>query len=351
MRVTRLAALGFALVLLVLPAARVTAQPPTALLDQLEPELHTRLVGIERAIGVCLGALMRGRDSVVEGEVLAAMTRRIDSDAQSPSDREAERGYAALGVRAAAVIARAQAFHRAVLAVFASVPAPERRRALEALVARYRSEPAVALPDAPKDMTVLYDHSYTSFVPPRPGETEPRRELPFPRVTGLVWASYWYQLAAQEALEAPAGAERERALATVAERYQRKRSASAPPDGYPTELPLAPSIAPGLVAVHEGSAAIVDNLHMLLDVLADTLAHAAVRDRRAAAEAVVAQFLDRRFRCVQTDEWITVALRHSIFEQGGPALGAMAANERNAFFGAHAQHFGPRRTPPPCDPE
>jgi hypothetical protein len=46
-----------------------------------------------------------------------------------------------------------------------------------------------------------------------------------------------------------------------------------------------------------------------------------------------------------------MALRHSIFAQGGPALATMTTFERNAFSGNHGQHYGPRRAPPACDPE
>jgi hypothetical protein len=104
------------------------------------------------------------------------------------------------------------------------------------------------------------------------------------------------------------------------------------------------------VATHEGAASILDNLHMLLDVLADVLVHPKVANRRAAVASVVEQFSTRQYRCVQADEWIVVALRHSIFAQGGPALTPMTARERNAFSGVHGQHYGPRRAPPPCDP-
>jgi hypothetical protein len=137
----------------------------------------------------------------------------------------------------------------------------------------------------------------------------------------------------------------------VAERFARKLSSGAPPDAFPTELPLAPSIAPGLVAAHERAAAIIDNLDMMLDVIAEVLVYPDVADRRAAVSEVLAQFTDRRYRCVPADEWIVVALRHSIFEQGGPALGMMSGNERNAFYGGHGQHFAGRRTPAACEPD
>jgi len=99
------------------------------------------------------------------------------------------------------------------------------------------------------------------------------------------------------------------------------------------------------------AASILDNLDMMLDVLSDVLVHPAVADRRAALNEVLRQFKTREFRCVQTDEWIVVALRHSIFAQGGFALRPMDAYERNAFFGGHSQHYAARRQPPACDPE
>jgi hypothetical protein len=258
-------------------------------------------------------------------------------------------GGDALGLEAARLIRRAFAFEREVIAIHASHPAGARRAALDAAVARYQQGPAVA--DAAKDMAILYDHPYTSFVPPVPPEAEPHRELRYPALTGAVWAARWYGLAVLTPLEDfPAGEERDRALAIVDDRLRAKLSRGVPPAALPTELPLAPAIAPGLVATHDRTAAIIDNLHMMLDVLADVLVHPGVKNRRAAVQTVVEQFSTRDHRCVQVDEWIVVALRHSIFAQGGPALAAMSARERNAFSGVHGQHYGPRRLPPPCDP-
>ena len=210
---------------------------------------------------------------------------------------------------------------------------------------------SVLLPDAAKDMTILYDHPYTSFIPPTPPATEPRRKLAYPTLTGFVWSAHWYELAALEPLESfgdPAA--RDRDLATVAERLKRKLSFGKPPDAFPGELPLAPAIAPGLVALHERAASIIDNLNVMQDVLLDILVRSDVPNLRATVNEVVGEFTNRQFRCVSSDEWIVVALRHSIFEQGGPAVGTMGY-ERNAFSGGHGQHYAVRRAPPPCSPE
>jgi hypothetical protein len=314
----------------------------------LPPEVEARLIGIERAQAVALGALAAG-GTIDEADVLRRMTDRI-SRAPAAVDPEAEKGAAALGFTAREILRRTHAFHREVVAVFANAPAADRQRTLDAAVTRYKRG-GPTLPDAPKDMTILYDHPYTSFAPPEPPGTEPRRELRYPKLTGFVWASHWYELAVIEPLQDLNDARaREEGLAIVDERFRRKLSGATPPDAFPTELPLAPAIVPGLVAVHERAAAILDNLNIMTDVIADILVHPGVKDRLSEVDRLVAQFMDRRYRCVQTDEWIVVALRHSIFDQGGFALKPMAGYERNAFSGGHGQHYAVRRAPPPCDP-
>jgi hypothetical protein len=309
------------------------------------PDLYARLIGLERAHGVLYGALIQSRGKLKEPDVYRRMTERLAADAatRAARDLEAEKGYDALGARGAEIIRRTQAFHREVLAIFAGVDAPEREHALEAAVDRYLSKPNVSLPDAPKDMGILYDHPYTAFVN---DEFNPRRELKYPTLNGFVWASHWFQLAAQEPLDASVDkSERVTGLKIVNERFDRKLSNGTPPDAYPTELPLAPSIAPLLVSASERAAAIIDNLNMMHDVLADVAVHPKVTNLRAAMDEVITQFTDRSYRIVEVDDWITMALRHSIFEQGGPALGTMTRSERNNS--GHLQHLRGGRAIPP----
>lgn len=320
-----------------------------AAFKQAWPDVHARLVALERAQGVFIGALAAGKGPVDEPAVLQRMTQRTAARSGTGADAEADSGYATLGPRGAEVVTRTHAFYREVVAIIATTPPADRHAALDAALTRYSSRSDVALPDAPKDMTLLYDHPYSSFLPPEPGELEPRRKIVYPSLTGFVWAAHWYQLAAQEPLERFADTgERSRGLTLVAEKFQRKLSGGTPPDAYPSELPLAPTIAPGLVSLHEKSAAVIDNLNMMLDIVADVLVHPDVRDRKKAVDDVIAQFTQRTYRCVIADEWVLMALRHSIFQQGGPALGAMTANERNGG-GGHMQHFAGRRSVTPCE--
>lgn len=340
------------------PLSFAQAGPPAAGVGQdaglamVAPPVHARLLGEERAQALLFEALAAPGRRLAERAVRQRMTHLLaDAAPAAAPDADAVRGFDVLGPAAARLVRGGFAFQREVVAIYASRPPADRRAALEAAVRRYQAGPGPVIGDAAKDMSILYDHPYTSFVPPVPPEAEPHRELVYPALTASLWAARWYGLAVLTPFEdLPAGAARDRALEFVEGRLRAKLALAAPPEAPPSELPLAPAIAPGLVATHEGAASIVDNLHMMLDVLADVLVHPKVPNRRAAVTSVVEQFSTRSYRCVHVDEWIVVALRHSIFAQGGPALTPMTARERNAFSGVHGQHYGPRRAPPPCDP-
>ena len=302
------------------------------------PELYKLLAGTARAHGVFYGELGRGRGKVREAGTFERMTRRTSPRGLvSRQDTEAEAGYAVLGARGSDLIRRTQAFQLEALAILATVGPAERTKALDEAADRYLSRPEVSLPDVPKDMTILYDHPYSSIVVPLPGA--PKRKTP--RLKGFLWAAAWLQLAAAEPLEVMAGADRARGLRVVTDRFQRKLAEGTPPHTFPSELPLAPSIAPELVTTHPRTAAIIDNLNMMHAVLADVLESAKVSNVRAALDEVFAKFTNRTYRVADEEDWIRMALRHSIFEQGGPAIGVMTVSDRNGS--GHLQHLGGAR--------
>lgn len=316
---------------------RIDPERRVVVFEREHPELNALLIGIERAHAVRYGVLARERGRVREPEAFAKMKRHIDARLPDASDPLADAGYAAIGARGAGVIRRAHAFHREALAILATVDKSEWAAALDQAVDRYLADPA-ALPDVPKDMTILYDHPYTSIVIGLPGA--PKK--PTSKLTGFIWASHWLQLAVAEPLVLADGDDaRRRDLKVVADRFYRKLSSGKPPHAFPTELPLAPAIAPELVTVHVRTAAILDNLNMMQAVLSDVLAHPKVINLRAALDEVIAQFTDRTQRIVDVDDWIRMALRHSIFEQGGPAIGVMTVSDRNGS--GHFQHLAGAR--------
>lgn len=298
------------------------------------PDVYALLIGAARAHGVLYGELARGRGKPREAETFERMTRRTSPGGlASRRDPEAEAGYAVLGARGAELVRRTQAFQLEALAILATVDPADRTKALDAAANRYLSRADVSLPDVPKDMTILYDHPYSSIVVPVPGAPKPKT----PRLKGFVWAATWLQLAAAEPLELSTGDDRARGLALVTDRFHRKLAYGAPPHTFPSELPLAPSIAPELVTTHARTAAIIDNLNMMHAVVADVLESRKVKNTRAALDEVIAQFTSRTYRVVDEEDWIRMALRHSIFEQGGPAIGVMTVSDRNGS--GHLQHL------------
>lgn len=302
-------------------------------------DLHDLLVRLERAHGVLLGALAREgetvrerRDTVPTSGFEAATLQRLmdvvggDGTADGVAD-DAEDGYRALGTRGREVVRRGQAFQREVLSMLSDPGVVDKSAALDAAVARYRSRPDIALPAIPKDMDVLYGHPHALAF-----------RTHYPELDGLVWAGHWLRLAATEPLtDLPAGPERQAGIDTVTTRYHAKLSFGEPPQAFPSELPLAPAIAPGFIWHSPESAMIWDNLSMLMEVLGDILASPETADVETSIGATLDFFLDADQAVTDRDEWEIMALRHGIFFQGGFPLAVMTRSERNA--GMHAAHL------------
>jgi hypothetical protein len=201
-----------------------------------------------------------------------------------------------------------------------------RQTALAQAVALYQSRPEAALPTGPKNMDVLYEH---------------REALDFRTgyldLDGLIWAGHWLQLAATKPLLDLSVAERSAGLETVRDRYHSKLSYGEPPEFFPSELPLAPAIATDLNFMSPEIAGIWDNLSMMEEVLADILASPDVVDEHAAIEAAVDFFLDPEVAVTDPIDFSAMALRHGIFNQGGPPLAVMTKSELNG--GGHGAHL------------
>ena len=302
-------------------------------------DLHDLLTRLGQVHGVLLGELAREGEAVRErGDTLptagfddATVERLIDAlrdDGRADRlARGAAEGYRALGPRASEVLRRGQSFQHEVLSILSDPEVADRSAALDAALARYRSRPDVALPAVPKDMDVLYGHPHALAF-----------RTHYPQLDGLVWSGHWLRLAATEPLtDLTAGPERQAGIDTVTARFHAKLSFGEPPQAFPSELPLAPAIAPGFIWYSPESAMVWDNLSMLMEVLGDILASPETTDVEASLEATLDFFLDPEQAVTDRDEWEIMALRHGIFFQGGFPLAVMTENERNA--GMHAAHL------------
>jgi len=305
------------------------------------PELHDLLFRMERAHGVMFRGLAEEGDAVraradtmptfgFELDMVERLTQLVsDPGTADEVAEEAAAGFAVFGDRGAEIIARGNAFYREVLGILAEpgMSFPERRAAVGEAVARYRSRPEVALPPAPKNMDILYDHPYALDF--RTGYTD---------LDGLVWAGHWLRLAATEPLTDFADkAVRAEGIDTVTARYFAKLSYGEPPEFFPSEIPLAPAIAPGIIFLSPESAMIWDNLSMMQEVLADILASPGVEDVDEAVEDAIAFFMDPVEGITEQGVWEIMALRHGIFFQGGYPLRPMRESELNV--GGHVAHM------------
>jgi len=337
-------ALSIALSSLVVPST-TSAQAPddlgghAAILKRDHPGLYDLMLRIERAHGLMFGGLaaegdaMRERkDSIAtygfELDMVERLTALVGGEGTVDDvEEEAAAGYAVLGPRAAQIIARGNAFWRETLGILAGEQNFQARRAaLAAAVERYQSHEDVALPVIAKNMDILYQHPYTEDF--RRGYAD---------LDGFVWAGLWLNLAASEPITDFTGEARRSGIDTVTTRYQAKLSYGEPPEFFPSELPLAPTIAPGLIFISPETAMIWDNLSMLQEVLADILAAPDVPDVQEAVDEAVAFFMDPVSGITDQGQWEIMALRHGIFFQGGYPLAFMKESELNV--GGHAAHL------------
>lgn len=344
----RLAIIQSVAALALFAASPVVAQTPRdfshheELLRREQPATYDLIVRLDRIQGLLLGALAE------EGETVRASAEKLPdpnfefdmldrlgmlTSAEGRLDdlaRESDAGYAQLGSQAAGIIEWTNHFRRGVLGILADPTIDTRdarREALRQAVAIYRSRPEFALPTMPKNMDVLYDHPYALDF--RTGYTD---------LDGLIWAGHWFKLAASKPLLDLTGAELAAGVDTVHARYYSKLTYGEPPEFFPSELPLAPTIAADVSYLSPETTAIWDNQTMMEEVLADILASPRVTDRQGSIDAAVAFFMDPKLEVVDPVEFAAMALRHGIFFQGGFPLVLMLQSERNA--GGHADHGG-----------
>ena len=317
-------------------------QSRASVLEREYPDFYDLLFRIERAHGLLYAGLMEEGETVrangdglptfeFEFDMLDRLSRLTGEEgrAEHVAD-EAAAGFAVLGDEAAQTIAWGNEFYRDVMGVLAD-PAvtvfADRKAALVEAVERYRSRPELALPSQPKDMDILFEHGYALQF--RGGYAD---------LDGLIWAGYWLKLAASEPLTDLREKEpRQEGIDTVTNRYHLKLSYGQPPEFFPSELPLAPAISPGLIFLSPEASAILDNLSFMQEVFVDIMAAPEVPDVQAALDAALSAFLDPEYRISTRGDWESMALQHGIFFQGGYPLAVMTQSERNAD--GHAAHL------------
>ena len=260
---------------------------------------------LETDARIALGELVRGNHSLEQAE-------------------SAFENSSALTERAAKVLAHGRSFERNIWNIFSndSTTIYQKQMAIEEAVQEYRnSEPTAAVSLSPKTADLYLGHIYADAF-----------RMGFPKLSGLLYANQWLQLASLEAIiigqvDPQFGGR----VPLTMERYWNKVGSDTGMTMFPapTEMPSAPAISPQLYSQAPQAAIIIDNLNMLESALADVVAYPNLQDRETVIDQVVAQYTSNDMHLAETMEYLLNALRGGIFNQGGPAIGDLSRSERN----------------------
>ena len=204
-------------------------------------------------------------------------------------------------------------FERQVLDVLAQSPLsePDRDGRMAELVANYRSRSGVAVSAQPKSMELADGQEHSLGFRQR-----------YPKYNGLMWAARWVRAALRETLasDAPANEIARNQAAVIARFREMTRGA---PATTPYLLPLAPAIAPTFARRYPDAAAILDNLYMLEDAIADVLVEREIPQsaKRQEILRVAALFRTDSVASVDVQQWLKNAEEMGLNNMGGAAVG------------------------------
>jgi len=258
-------------------------------------------------------------DLEVESRInLLAVMRGQHSDEAAAGAYEAS---TAINRHAGEVLKRGRDFEKQLFAIYVDDSISNKQAAVASAITEYLSDAQHSVATFPKESQYLITHEQaTGFT------------TSFPRLSGFLWSQQWLQLAALEAvilenLDSQFAGGVDIAL----ERFWNKIGSVGGMSMFPppSELPMAPAIAPDLYSQSPEAAFILDNLNILETVIADILSYPNETDREAKIDAAVALFTDKNVTDTEPMEYLLFALRGGIYNQGGPAIGDLTQSERN----------------------
>lgn len=224
-----------------------------------------------------------------------------------------ENDFAKLAPEAVAMIDWVQRLRRQSYDILAdeSAGADERDGRIAELVAYYRSRSALAVSTKPKSLDALDGQFYSLAF---------RRQ--YPKYNGLMWASRWLQVGLYEPLLAGnTAAERKRLSEATVTRF--RQMLQNPPESMPYIMPMTPVIAPMFARRYPELAAVLDNAHMLEDVIADILVAREVPRSAKRQEILRAATVFRSDTAFATayDSWLAMTATVGANNMGGLPIG------------------------------
>ncbi len=258
-------------------------------------------------------------DLEVEARVrLLEMTRARYNRAEAESAFE---NSSAINRHTAEVFKRGRSFEERLFVIYIDDSIEDKRAAVTAAIEDYLSDDQHSVATAPKESDYLLEHAQANGL-----------KSAFPLLRGFLWTHQWLQLAALEAVILQGLDSQFTGGVNVAlERFWNKVGSSGGMTMFPapSELPMAPAIAPDLYSQSPEAAIILDNLNLLETVIADILAYPNVENRDELMDQAVAFFTDKETNNAESMDYLLFALRGGIYNQGGPAVGELMQSERN----------------------
>ncbi|MEX0964888.1 MAG: hypothetical protein WDZ52_12685 [Pseudohongiellaceae bacterium] len=255
----------------------------------------------------------------VEARVrLLEMTRAKHSHEAA---RSAFNNSSAINRHTAEVFKRGRGFEERLYTIYIDDSIDDKRAAVATAIEDYLSDDQHSVATAPKESDYLLEHDQANGL-----------KSAFPLLSGFLWTHQWLQLAALEAVILQGLDSQFNGGVNVAlERFWNKIGSAGGMTMYPapSELPMAPAIAPDLYSQSPEAAIILDNLNLLETVIADILAYPNVENRDELMDQAVVFFTDKETNNAESMDYLLFALRGGIYNQGGPAVGELMQSERN----------------------
>jgi hypothetical protein len=255
---------------------------------------------------------------------VAARMRLLDVMRDKHSNETAEAAFensSAIGRHTAEVFKHGRNFEEALFTIYIDDDVDDKLAAVAEAIENYLSDDQHSVAIVPKESDYLLSHDQANGL-----------KTAFPLLRSFMWTHQWLQLAALEAVILQGLDPQFNGGVDVAlERFWNKVGSSGGMTMFPapSELPMAPAIAPDLYSQSPEAAIILDNLNLLETVVADILAFPNAENRDELIDQAISYFTGKDTNNAQSTDYLLFALRGGIYNQGGPAVGELMQSERN----------------------
>jgi len=255
---------------------------------------------------------------------VAARMRLLEVMRGKHSNESAEAAFensSAIGGYTAEVFKHGRNFEEALFTIYIDDGVDDKLAAVADAIESYLSDDQHSVAIVPKESDYLLSHDQANGL-----------KTAFPLLRGFMWTHQWLQLAALEAVILQGlDPQFNGGIDVTLERFWNKIGSSGGMTMFPapSELPMAPAIAPDLYSQSPEAAIILDNLNLLETVIADILAFPNAVNRDELMDQAITYFTGKDTNNAQSMDYLLFALRGGIYNQGGPAVGELMQSERN----------------------